>query len=86
MEKFQALREGEHITQVSPSTLEIQLLLTFCYISFTCTYCGGSDGKASACNAGDLGLIPELGQSPGEGNGNPLQYFCLENFKEGGAW
>ena len=48
--------------------------------------CGGSDGKASACNAGDLGLIPELGQSPGEGNGNPLQYFCLENFKEGGAW
>ena len=40
---------------------------------------GGSDGKESACNVGDLGLIPELGRSPGEGNGNPLQYSCLEN-------
>ena len=38
---------------------------------------GGSDGKESACNAGDLGLIPGLGRSPGEGNGNPLQYSCL---------
>ena len=38
-----------------------------------------SDSKESACNAGDLGLIPELGRSLGEGNGNPLQYFCLEN-------
>ena len=40
---------------------------------------GGSDGKASACNVGDLGLIPGLGRSPGEGNGNPLQHSCLEN-------
>ena len=40
---------------------------------------GGSDGKVSACNAGDLGLIPSSGKSPGEGNGNPLQYSCLEN-------
>ena len=40
---------------------------------------GGSDGKESACNAGDLGLIPGLGRSPGEGNGNPLQYSCLGN-------
>ena len=39
----------------------------------------GSDGKASACNAGDPGLIPGLGRSHGEGNGNPLQYSCLEN-------
>ena len=39
---------------------------------------GGSDGKESACNAGDLGLIPGLERSPGEGNGKPLQYFCLE--------
>ena len=46
---------------------------------------GGSDGKASACNAGDLGSIPGLGRSPGEGNGNPLQYSCLENPKDGGA-
>ena len=40
---------------------------------------GGSDGKASACNAGDPGSIPGYGRSPGEGNGNPLQYSCLEN-------
>ena len=40
---------------------------------------GGSEGKASACNAGDLGSIPGSGRSPGEGNGNPLQYPCLEN-------
>ena len=40
---------------------------------------GGSDGKASACNAGDPGSIPGLGRSPGEGNGNPLQYSCLKN-------
>ena len=46
----------------------------------------GSGGKASACNAGDLGLIPELGRSPGEGNGNPLQYSCLENPMDRGAW
>ena len=46
----------------------------------------GSEGKESACNAGDLGLIPGLGRSPGEGNGYPLQYSCLENFKDRGAW
>ena len=39
----------------------------------------GSDGKEFTCNVGDLGLIPELGRSPGEGNGYPLQYSCLEN-------
>ena len=42
--------------------------------------------KASAYNVGDLGLIPGLGRSPGEGNGNPLQYSCLENPMEGGTW
>ena len=40
---------------------------------------GGSVGKESTCNAGDLGLIPGSGRSPGEGKGNPLQYSCLEN-------
>ena len=45
-----------------------------------------SFGKESACNAGDLGLIPELGRSPGGGNGNLLQYFCLENLMDRGAW
>ena len=47
---------------------------------------GGSDGKASACNAGDPGLIPGSGRSPGEENGNPLQYSCLENPMDRGAW
>ena len=46
---------------------------------------GGSDGKASAYNAGDPGSIPGSGRSPGEGNGNPLQYSCLENPMNGGA-
>ena len=47
---------------------------------------GGSEGKASACNMGDLGSIPGLGRSPGERNGNPLQYPCLENAMDGGDW
>ena len=47
---------------------------------------GGSEFKASACNVGDLGLIPGSRRSPGEGNGNPLQYSCLENPMDGGAW
>ena len=47
---------------------------------------GGSIGKASACKAGDVGLIPGSERSPGEGNGNPLQYSCLENPMDGGAW
>ena len=47
---------------------------------------GGSDGKESACNAGDPGVIPGLGRSPGEGNGNPLQCSCLENPIDRGAW
>ena len=47
---------------------------------------GGSEVKASACNAGDLGSIPGMGRSPGEGNNNPFQYFCLENSMDRGAW
>ena len=47
---------------------------------------GGSEGKVSACNAGDLGLIPGSGRSPGEGSGNPLQYSCLENPMDREAW
>ena len=51
------------------------LMLTLC----------GSDGKASVCSAGDPGLIPGSGRSPGEGNGNPLQHSSLENPMDGGA-
>ena len=47
---------------------------------------GGSDGKESACNVGDLGSIPVLGRPPGEGNGYSLQYSCLEDFMGRGAW
>ena len=46
----------------------------------------GPDSKESACNAGDRGLIPELGRFPGEGNGNPLQYSCLENPMDIETW
>ena len=47
---------------------------------------GGSNAKESACNAGDPDLIPGSGRSPGEGNGNPLQYSCLENSMDREAW
>ena len=47
---------------------------------------GGSEVKTSACNEGDLSSIPGLGRSPGEGNGNPLQYSCLGNPLDRGAW
>ena len=47
---------------------------------------GGSDSKESACSGGDMGLIPGSGRFPGEGNGNPLQYPCLGNTMDGGAW
>ena len=52
------------------------------YWGFPC----GSDGKESACNVGGLGSTPRLGRSPGEGTGNPLQYSCLENPVDRGAW
>ena len=55
-------------------------------ITTTLGFPGGSEVKASACNAGDLGSVPGSGRSPGEGNGNPLQYSCLENPMDGGAW
>ena len=58
------------------------------YYNFIVTlgFPGGLEVKASASNAGDLGSIPGTGRSPGEGNGNPLQYSCLENPVDGGAW
>ena len=54
---------------------DLYLEVFLCFEGFP----GGSNGKESACNAGDLGSIPELGRSPGGGQGNPLQYSCLEN-------
>ena len=49
-------------------------------------FTGSSEGKESACSAGDVGSIPGLRRSPGEGNGNPLQYYWLENPMDRGAW
>ena len=49
-------------------------------------FCGGSDSKESACSAGDLGSIPGSGRSPGEEKGNPLQYSCVGNPMDRGAW
>ena len=64
----------------------IIMLYEFVATSTVPDFPGGSNGKASAYNAGDLGSIPRLGRSPGEGNGNPLQYSCLENPMDGGTW
>ena len=58
----------------------------FRVLHFTKAFPGGSAGKASVYNAGDLGSIPGSGRSPGEGHGNPLQYSCLRNPMDGGAW
>ena len=58
------------------------LSLSFLIMGFS----GDSVGKESACNTGDPGSIPGLGRSPGEGNGNPRQYSCLENSMDRGAW
>ena len=56
-----------------------------CYIIYIC-FPGGSDGEESTCNLGDPGSIPGLGRSPGGEHGNPLQYSCLENPMDRGAW
>ena len=57
-----------------------------CHNVFVENYPGGSEVKASACNAGDMGSIPGLGRSPGVGNGNLFQYSCLENFMGRRTW
>ena len=71
---------NEDLIQLIVETLQTRS--TDLPMNFPC----GSDGKASAYNAGDLGSIPGSGRSPGEGNGNPLQYSCLENPVDGEAW
>ena len=71
---------GSHsLLQVFFPTQGLDLGLLHCFP-------GGSDVKESACNAGDLGLIPGLGRFPGEGKGNPLQYSCLGNPMDRGPW
>ena len=71
----------------SHSGMQITLIM-FSFGSFVTilTFPCGSVGKESACNAGHLGLIPGLGRSSGEGNGNPLKYSCLDNPMDRGVW
>ena len=85
----------------SQLTFSSLLSIKHLHVLYLCTMCeglqfwsqtkldevpGDSDGKESACNAGDLGSIPGWGRSPGEGKGNPLQYSCLEKPMDRGAW
>ena len=70
--------------QIAP--IITQNLQFLAWQNLTSGFPGGSDGKESACSVGDQDLIPGLGRFPGEGNGNPLQYSCLENPMDGGAW
>ena len=67
-------------------SLDLNLTIKLMKQNYVHDFPGGSDGKASAYNAGDPGSIPGLGRSPGEGNGNPLQYSCLENPTDGRTW
>ncbi|CAI9155877.1 unnamed protein product [Rangifer tarandus platyrhynchus] len=69
---------GKSVLSVSQHKIKKMILLNM--------FSGGSGGKESVYNAGDLGLIPVSGRFPGEGNGNPLQYSCLENPMDRGAW
>ena len=78
------LRSETHHTRPPPPTIcRTGWILTGSPAS---CFPGGSEGKESAYNAGDQGSIPGLGRSPGEGNGNPFQYFCLENFTDREGW
>ena len=61
-------------------------MVTYGFLYTVSDFPGGSDGKASAYNVGDQDSIPGSGRSLGEGNGNPLQFSCLENPMDGGAW
>ena len=73
------------VLQQRASSLNIERLLLIKENHISQGFPGGSDGKESACNAGDQGSIPGWGRSPEEGNGNPLQYSCLENPMDRGA-
>ena len=68
-----------------PNYIYVCVCVCVCVCVYT-YFPGGSDGKTSACNVGDLGSVPRFGRFPGEGNGNSLQYSCLENPMDGGAW
>ena len=83
--------DGKDINIDKPLSLLSKQILVLAFIDlnflqFFRDFPGGSDGKASAYNSGDPGSFPGSGRSPAEGNGNPLQYPCLENPMDGEAW
>ena len=80
--------EGEILATGPPGKSPLASFKMYLVSIYTCLwgFPGGSEVKASASDAGDLGLIPGSGRSPGEGNGNPLQYSCLENPMDRGPW
>ena len=80
-----AKRKEPSSSEAPPCGMTLALVLGCPYAPIR-GFPGGSEVKESACNAGDPGSIPELGRSPGEANGNQLQYSCLENPMEGRAW
>ena len=67
------------------NSLRLGIVFYYSFYTSILGFLGGSDGEEFTCNAGDPGLIPGLGRSPGEGNGYPLQYSCLENPVDRGA-
>ena len=83
-------------SSVSSNLIKLTILITIKFLGYSVQnyvickqwqdFPGGSDGKASAYNAGDLGSISGSERTPGEGNGNPIQYSCLENPMDRGAW
>ena len=83
--RCRAKRKEPSSSEAQPCGMTLASVLSCPYVPIR-GFPGGSEVKASACNAGDPGSIPELGRSPGEGNGNPLQYSCRENTMEGRAW
>ena len=81
------MRTGQCYVSYSARLTLGEILLFVPYgIGLTLGFPGGSDGKESACNTGDPGSIPGLRVSPGEQNGYPLQYSCLESYMDRGAW
>ena len=73
---------SKHKSSSDIAGITVLFNVLFCKMGFP----GGSDSKEPACSAGDPGSILGSGRSPGEGNGNPLQYSCLEHPMDGGAW
>ena len=82
---LESLLECKEIKSVNPKGNQ-PWIFTGIWMTSNGDFPGSSDGKASAYNAGELGSIPGLGRSPGEGNGHPLQCSCLENPMDGGCW